>query len=80
MTTIGADKQQSGRSSEEDGNSSRRKSVESIVLLDNRPSSLAKLGGIVKTTEVSTEINIARSRGRNMEEGLRPEQKALHMV
>lgn len=84
MTTIGADKERSGSaSSMRDENSEGKNSAESVVLLDNQPQSqsFGKMGGILKTTEVSTEVdNISRSRGRDVEEGLKPERKEAHMV
>lgn len=81
MTTIGADKEQSGSaSSMREESSASKNSAESVVLLDNQPQSFGKLGGILRTTEVSTEVNVTGSRGRDTEEGLSVERKAEHMV
>jgi hypothetical protein len=50
----------------------RNGSAESVDLLDRKPPNFSKLGGILKTTEVSQE--------RDGDEGLRPEPKAEYMV
>ncbi|KAF2691728.1 hypothetical protein K458DRAFT_286821 [Lentithecium fluviatile CBS 122367] len=79
MTTIKGDKSGADKSRSESPTSMRadsspgNRSAESIELLDDQqPKSFLKMGGILKTTEVSQE--------RDVEEGLRPERKATHMV
>jgi len=53
-----------------DENSTGNRSADSIELLDEQPKAWGKLGGILKTTEVS----------QRDEESLKPERKMKHMV
>lgn len=80
MTNVGVDKERSGGASSTGGASSPGKnSAESVVLLDDQPKSLTRLGGILKTTEVSTHINMSNAGARD-DDALRPERKAEHIV
>ncbi|KAF2270940.1 hypothetical protein CC78DRAFT_610986 [Lojkania enalia] len=79
MTKIAAKDRSVSRSSSRD-DSPRKNSAESVAWLNDQ--SLAKLGGITKTTDVNVfhEHHSARSAGpSDIEERMRPEQKEAHM-
>ncbi|KAF1949074.1 hypothetical protein CC80DRAFT_510831 [Byssothecium circinans] len=77
MTTVGAGKERAGSASSiREEASGRNDSGESVVLLDDKANPFGKKGSIMKTTEVTTNVDTVST----TTEGLRPEHKEAQTV